>query len=261
MKIVTAASHRRNSGQVLIITSLIVVMLLLSTVIYVTETQRNSPTYDNRADPAFSAIRQGALHTVISALANISRGGAASVLVTDLNLFESAITSHSASAILNVDVTPLNTTPYQNGTWISWGSSGEGVSSAYVSFEVNSTHPAATHYSEFAVNVTSRIVVGGFYEQLTGASKEVNLTCTVSNKGEAALAQNLTVYYERDGSLSPEEWIQAASVATIDYGNGTYLMSFTAKTDQRSNPMLVSVHCTDLRGIFVRANATCTLVG
>ncbi|MFB3890222.1 MAG: hypothetical protein ACE14S_12090, partial [Candidatus Bathyarchaeia archaeon] len=70
-----AKSHRGESGQVLIITSLIVVMLLLSSVIYITETQKDMPEHAEKADVNPAAMWQAARHTVTSALANVSGGG------------------------------------------------------------------------------------------------------------------------------------------------------------------------------------------
>jgi len=149
-------------------------------------------------------------------------------------------------------------TPYQDGVWISWDSSGHGISSAYVNLILNSSGTAAAYYSEYAVNVTSEIEVDGYYTALTGSLKQVNLTCNIINEGKPALAQNFTVYYEQDGSLSPEEWIQVASPSITDYGNGTYVMSFTAETTNPDDPMLVSVQSHDLRYILTQANVTCT---
>jgi hypothetical protein len=125
---------------------------------------------------------------------------------------------------------------------------------------LNSSGTSATYYSEYAINVTSEIDVSGDYTLLTGSQKQVNVTCTLLNEGKPAQAQNFTVYYERDGSLSPEEWIQVTSPSIIDYGNGTYLISFTAETTNPDDPLLVSVHSQDLRQILIRANVTCTQV-
>ena len=159
-----------------------------------------------------------------------------------------------------MEFTPLNVAPYQEGAWIAWGSSGNGVSSAYVSFVVNSSGTSASYYAEYAVNMTSELNISGYYAQLTGTLKQVNLTCTVYNEGKPALAQNFTVYYEQDGSLPPEEWVEAASPSIVDYGNGTYRVEFTAETANVDDPMLVSVHCHDLRDVFIKANVTCTQV-
>jgi hypothetical protein len=81
----------------------------------------------------------------------------------------------------------------------------KGVSSAYINFILNSSRTSTTYYSESAVNVTSEIDVTGDITLLTGSLKQANVTCTVLNEEQVALAQNFTVYYEKDGSLSPEE--------------------------------------------------------
>jgi subtilase family serine protease len=125
---------------------------------------------------------------------------------------------------------------------------------------LNSSGTSATCYSEYAINVTSELNVNGQYTLLNGSLKQVNLTCNILNEGKPALAQNFTVYYEQDGSLSTEEWIQVASPSITDYGNGTYRMSFTANTTSPADPMLISVYSQDLRHVFVKANVTCTMV-
>ena len=102
--------------------------------------------------------------------------------------------------------------------------------------------------------------MNGYYEALTGSLKQVNVTCNVLNEGKPALTQNFTVYYEQDGSLSTEEWVQVASPSITDYGNGTYTMSFTAETTNPDDAMLVSVHSHDLRYILTQANVTCIQV-
>jgi hypothetical protein len=256
----TRNSSRGKSGQVLVIAALVVTLLLLSTAVYVSETQKNAPVYDSKAYPDFSAYKLGATHTVISALANISNGGSADVLAADLNQFKSVVNSNSFDSIIKMDFTPLNVTLYQEGVWISWGTSGRGTSSAYVNLILNSSGTSANYYSEYAVNVTSEMEVSGRYAVLTGSLKQVNLTCNVLNEGKPALAQNFTVYFEQDGSLSPEEWVQVTSPSITDCGNGTYAISFTAETTNPDDPMLVSVRSHDLRHIFTMANVTCTQV-
>ncbi|MCW4047045.1 MAG: hypothetical protein NWE99_05740 [Candidatus Bathyarchaeota archaeon] len=250
-------TRRRNSGQVLIIAALIITMLLLSTALYVAETEKEAPAYDSGTDADFSAVKLGIMHTVLSALANISNGGETGTLVADLNQFQSVVEGHSYTAIIKMQFAPLNAAPYQNGIWIDWSTEGRGVSSAYVNVYLNSTGTSATCRAAYAVNLTSELKVSGFYTVLTGSLKQVNLTCSLFNEGKPALAQNFTVFYEQDGSLLTEEWIQVMSPSVTDYGNGTYAMSFTAETANPDDPMLVSVYCQDLRGILIRANATC----
>jgi hypothetical protein len=253
-------SRRRNSGQVLIIAALIITMLLLSTALYVAETEKEVPTYDSAVDIAFSAYKLGVMHTVVSALANVSNGGETGILVADLNQFQSAVESHSYNAITEMQFIPLNATPFQDGIWIDWSAEGRGVSSAYVNVYLNSTGTSATCRSEYALNLTSELKVSGVYTLLTGSIKQVNLTCSLFNEGKAALAQNFTALYEQDGSPSTEEWIQATSPTVTDHGNGTYTMSITAETTNVDDPILVSLYCQDTRGILIRANATCAQV-
>ena len=244
----------------LVIASLVVTLLLLSTALYVSEIEKNATIHEQRVNPAFSAYKLGVTHTVISALANVSNGGSADVLAEDLSQFKALVEEHSFAAMVEMDCTPLNTSPYQDGIWISWDNNGRGISSAYVSLVLNASGTSATYYSEYSVNVTSEIEVNGYYEALTGSLKQVNVTCNVLNEGKPALTQNFTVYYEQDGSLSTEEWVQVASPSITDYGNGTYTMSFTAETTNPDDAMLVSVHSHDLRYILTQANVTCIQV-
>ncbi len=248
----------QRSGQMLIITSLIIIMLLLSTAIYISETEKNTSLFEADASNAFPTYRMGARHTVLSSLVSVSGGENSIVLAANLDRFKSAIADHAYRAIVKMDCVPLNATPYQDGVWISWGSDGKGVSSAYVSFAVNSTGSAASYYSEYAVNVTTAVAVQGNYTLLADTLKQADVTCTFLNEGKPALAQNLTVYFEDDGSLLAENWVQVVSPNVTDYGDGTYRVSFAAATVSRDNPLLVSVHTYDLRDVFVMANVTCT---
>ena len=125
---------RNNSGQVIIITALLVASLLLSTAICVFETEKAVPTVDTGENNVFPAYQQSTRNTLTSALANITNGGDSAVLTGDLNILNAAITNDSYQAMLQMNYTPLNAAPYQNGVWISWGADGQGVSSAFVSF-------------------------------------------------------------------------------------------------------------------------------
>ncbi len=120
---------------------------------------------------------------------------------------------------------------------------------------MNSTGFSASYYSEYTVNVTSSISVAGHYTPLNESLSQVSLSCVVLNEGKPAQAENFVIYYEQS---SPQRWVQAASPSTTDYGNGTYVMSFTSENATLSF-LPVSVQWTDSRGISVWANATCTL--
>ncbi|MGD0645972.1 MAG: hypothetical protein ABSA75_13785 [Candidatus Bathyarchaeia archaeon] len=250
-----------SSGQVIIITALLVASLLLSTAIYVIETEKEVPTANTGEENVFPAYQQSIRNTLISALANVTNGGNARVLTADLNELNAVITSDSYQAILQMDYTLLNVVPYQNGIWISWGTDGEGVSSAYVSFVFNSSGSSTASNLEYNVNVTSEANLRGNYLQLNGSLTQVNLTVNVLNEGTPALAQNFTFYFDYNGSLLTEDWVKVDSPSITDFGNGTYSVSFTTATDPSSDPLLVSMLCQDQRGISVGANVTCTNIG
>ena len=242
-----------SSGQVIIITALLVASLLLSTAIYVFETEKEVPTVDTGENNVFPAYQQSTINTLISALANVTNGGDPSVLTADLNELTRAITNDSYQAMLQMDYTPLNVDPYQNGIWISWGADGQGVSSAYVSFVFGSSSSSTSSNLEYDVNVTTEADLSGNY-QLNGNLTQVNLTVNVLNEGKPALAQNFTFYFEN----ATDGWVKVNSPSITDFGNGTYSVSFTTETDQSSDPLLVSMLCQDQRGISVGANVTCT---
>jgi hypothetical protein len=242
-----------SSGQVIIITALLVATLLLSTAIYVIETEKEVPTVETGEGNVFPAYQQSIRNTLISALANVTNGGNANVLTTDLNELNAAITSDSYQAMLQMNYTLLNVSDYQNGVWVSWGADGEGVSSAYVSFVFVSSALSTASNLEYAVNVTTEATLSGNY-QPNGNSTQVNLTVNVLNEGKPALAQNFTFYFEN----ATGGWVNVGSPSITDFGNGTYSVLFTTETDQPSAPLLVSMLCQDQRGIVVGANVTCT---
>lgn len=247
---------RNSSGQVIIITALLVATLLLSTAIYVFETEKEVPTANTGQNDVFSAYQQSIRNTLISALANVTNGGDPAVLTSDLNQLTAAITNESYQAILQMNYTPLNTAPYQNGIWISWGTDGQGVSSASASFAFNCSGSSASSNLEYDVSVTTEADLSA-YLQLNGNYTQANLTVNVLNEGKPALAQNFTFYFENAAS----GWVKADSPSITDFGNGTYLAFFMVATNQISNPLPVSVLCQDKRGISVEANATCTNIG
>jgi hypothetical protein len=245
-----------SSGQVIIITALLVATLLLSTAIYVFETEKEVPTVNTGEENVFPAYQQSIRNTLISALANATNGGDTGVLTHDLNELNAAITNDSYHAIVQMSYTPLNTAPYQNGIWISWGADGRGVSSVYVSFVFASSASSTSSNLEYAVNVTSEADLTGNY-QLNGNLTQVNLTVNVLNEGKPALAQNFTSCFEN----ATNDWVKVNSPNITDFGNGTYAVSFTTQSDQLNDPLMVSMVCQDQRGITVGANVTCTNIG
>ena len=244
---------RNNSGQVIIITALLVASLLLSTAIYVIETEKEVPTVDTGENNVFPAYQQSTRDTLISALANITNGGDTGVLTADLNKLNAAITADSYQAILQMNYTPLNAAPYQNGVWISWGADGQGSQVLMSVLPLTLQSSSTSSNLEYDVNVTTEVDLSG-YLQLNSNYTQVNLTVNILNEGKPALAQNFTFYFEN----ATDGWVKVDSPSINDFGNGTYAVSFTTETDQSSDPLLVSMLCQDQRGITVEANVTCT---
>jgi hypothetical protein len=247
---------RATSGQVLVITCLMVAILLLSTAIYVVETEKDVPIVGTADNESFALYKQSVRSSLISALANVTNGGDASVLTADLSELSSAFTSHSYQAILQMNYSPLNSAPYQNGFWISWGVDGKAISSAYVNFVFNSSGFSTVSSMQYAVNVTSQAYLGGNYAQLGDNQTQVNLTVNVFNEGNPALAQNFGFYIE-----DVTGWVKVDSPTITDFGDGAYAVSFIIPVNQTGNPLPVSMFCQDLRGITLGANVTCNAVG
>jgi hypothetical protein len=251
--------ERKNSGQTLIITALAISLLILSVAYGVSEAGRRSEMRSAATlnMPVF-ATKLGLKNTVTSALVNVSNGGENGILTENLNEYAAVVGNQSHFGKYTVLFTALNASPYQSGMWISWGSDGTGVSSAYANFTLVFTETDSELQLEHAINITTSLNVDGSYTKLGGNFKQVNVTFRVFNEGEAALAKNITLYYDFDGNLGTSDWTAANSPTVTDYGNGTYTLSFTAETQTSNDALIVSAQAYDLREIFVMANASCT---
>ena len=251
--------NRKNSGQTLVITALVIALLILSLAYGVFEAGRRSEMQSaTTLNMPVLATKLGLRNTVTSALVNVSNGGENGMLAANLDEYASVVGNQSYFGKCTVLFTALNVSPYQSGMWISWGSDGTGVSGAYANFSLLFTETDSEIQLEHTVNITTSLNVEGVYTSLGGTLKQANVTCRVFNEGEAALAKNVTLYYDFDGNIGTSDWTAADSPTVTDYGNGTYLMSFTAETQTSSDPLIVSAQAFDLREIFVLANVSCT---
>jgi len=249
--------RNNNSGQVIVVTALMVALVLLSSAIFVIGTEKDVPTATNSANSFFSAYQQAARNTLISALANLTNSGNTGVLAADFSQLESAIAANSYQSILQMNFVPLNEAPYQNGFYVSWGTNGQGISSACVTCEINSTGTDSTSNLETTIEATSQVDLSGTYIQLDNNSMQINLTISLSNDGLPALAETISLNSEN----ANRAWISVLPPSITDFGNGTYTTSFTEQTDQLFFPLQVSAVCQDQRGIVTMANTTCTSVG
>jgi len=242
------------SGQVLLIGVLVIALLLLSTELYVYDLGK---AVDEGNQNSFSdfilAVRAGSKYVVVGSLANISHGGTSVTFGNNLERWSSFVGSfyQFGKGILNF--TLMEVTPYSSGIWISWGTDGLGVSGAYANFTLQLLDRGMDINLKYAINITTTFFIQGTYKEMQGKSKQVNVTCNLLNEGNPALAENLTLYYKNlNDWLTPDPH---NNYTIIDYGNGTYFMSFVA--DISSSTVEISVHTSDQRHIQVQANATC----
>jgi hypothetical protein len=247
---------RDKSGQLLIVAALAIAVLISSTTVYVYNLSKEDSNTDA---PSISdlilALTQSTKNAVISSLANVSNGGAKSSLSTNLDELSKTFRSIRNSGTCNLASTVYNDSGYSFGTRLSWNDSGIGASSAFANFTLQVYGLASKATTKYSANVTTTLAVNGSYTISGGTEKNVSLTCKVYNEAQQALARNLTVFYYDGGS-----WTQvnaSNNLSIVDYGDGTYLVSFTVSA---TDPVQTSVHLTDLRNIFVRANATCSAI-
>lgn len=244
-----------SSAQLLIVAALAIAILISATTAYVYELgKETNSTYNLPISDFVFAIKQTTRNAVISSLANISNGGEKTLLTTNLNELSQSLRNLTQFGIWQLNFTVLDDSAYDSGVWLSWDTRGIGVSSAYADFTLRAYDVAANSTVNYAVNVTTTIIVSGYYTTILGIEKMVNLTCNVYNEGEPALAQNITLFYENLGIWVPID--ASNNLSLTDYGNGTYAISFRVIT--LSDTVQVSTHLKDLRGIFVQTNTTCT---
>jgi len=243
-----------SSGQLLIVAALAIAILISSTTFYVYELSKKT----NSADaPSISdlvlALKQSTINAMISSIANVSNGGGKTMLTTNLNGLSQVLRSLYNIGICHLAFTPLNDSNYDSGVWLSWNTSGMGVSSVHANFTLNVYGVTTKVSASYAINVTTAIAINGSYTTLEGGEKLVNLTFNMYNEGEPALAKNMTLLYENLGNWTLVD--ASNNLCIVDYGNGTCLISFEVNIP--SDFVQVSVHVHDLRDIFVQANTTC----
>lgn len=248
--------NKRNcSGQVLLVGVLIIALLLLSTQLYVYDLGKAvEEGKQNSFSDFILAVRLSSKHVVVGSLANISQGGTNQTLEINLKRLSSFVGGLYQSGKCILNFTLRETAPYLSGIWISWGTNGLGVSGAYANFTLKLLDRGTDVNLEYGINITTTLLIQGTYKEMGGNSRQVNVTCNLLNEGEPALAENLTLYYK-----NLDDWLTPGpqnNYTIIDYGNGTYFMSFVA--DIYSSTVEVSVHTSDQRGVSVQANVTCT---
>jgi hypothetical protein len=246
--------QNRNSGQILLIAAFIMASLLLSAQLYILEVGKISGDTDSEALNDFMLnVKLGSRHVVIGSLANISNGGTWSVLEQNLQEWTEFMDNQYLFGKNTAEFTLEETVPYSSGIWLSWGTNGYGVSSAYADFVHSLAGREANVDLSYSVNITTSLLITSENQGLNETARQVDVTMNILNEAYPALAEQITVYYRVSGAwLTPDF---ANGYRLQDYGNGTYVASFTAIA-----PLIdeVSVHVIDCRGVCVQANATST---
>jgi len=245
------ASSRR--GQVLIVAAFAISILLLSTNVYIYRNSRidASPAYGTLIDYA-QHIRLGSIHAVTASLVNVSNGGPSSNLGDNLDRWEAFTRGDYRFGICDLNATLGSQVPYSDGIWLDWGTSGVGVSSAYVDFTLGIGGRGAEVDWAFSVNKTTEIRTLGSYTVVSGNQKNVTVTLDVLNEDSPALAQSTTLEYLKSGQ--PMDASQEGDYAIMDYGNGTYRFTFSALVP--GNKITIHMRINDMRGVFVEAQET-----
>jgi hypothetical protein len=210
-----------------------------------------SPAYGTLIDYA-QHIRLGSIHAVTASLVNISNGGASSNLGDNLDRWEAFTRGDYRFGICDLNATLGSQVPYSDGIWLDWGTSGVGVSSAYVDFTLNIGGRGAEIDWAFPVNRTTEMRVSGSYTVIVGDQKAVTVTMSMLNEGSPALAQSSTLEY-LDTGLWNDASLEGDYTAT-DYGNGTYRFTFSANIPGAQ--VDVRMQAFDMRGVFVEAQET-----
>jgi hypothetical protein len=236
-------------GQVIVVTALLVAVILLATAMYVIDVQKNTPSVQKDDGVLIDSYETSVRSTLVSALANFSSGGDRVVLDSDLVQLRDVILAHSYEAQLSITYNLLNSNGYSDGLRVSWGSNGEGISSAYTTVTCSSTSSSGSSDVTYVVNVTDRIHLNGDYVQFNDTTKLVNLTVHLYSETGSALANSLVFSYR-----TASDWVTIESPSITSNGDGTYTVTFNAQTELIGESLDVSIVCLDTRCISVGAS-------
>lgn len=228
-------------------------LLMFSTVAYVTEVIKQAPKTETNQYDMFPQYQQNLKHTLISSLANITIDNTTQVLSQNVDKLNQIFSSHFYESTLQIESTLVNTTPYQNGLWISGYQENHSIIGAQVSYQLESTGNTKKSNVVGIVNVTSEAYFSGNSSQIDPTTKQGTVTLRILNEGMPALASNFSCYYQ-DGA----QWLAVQNFSSTDFGNGTYQIIFYVQLTQPSDPLIVSMNVLDQRGISMRVQTTCT---
>lgn len=256
MGLVSRMGRVTRSGQIFVVSGMLIALIILSTGLYVYELEVSTmePSPCSAVDLVLM-VQLGTRHVVIGSLANVSRGGANETLVENLEKWGDLVENYSYQLGRCIQTfSAAETPPYTSGIWLSWGTNGAGFSVASSNFTLRWSDRETDLELNYTLTVNTTLLIEGTYRNTGGDGKDVNVTAHLFNEEKPALLESISIYY-----LASGEWLATGSSnnqTVTDYGNGTYLISFSA--DIPDETVEVSAHVYDQRGVYVRANTTCT---
>ena len=237
----------------LILAALTISVAILSTQAYIYQRSRAraSSKYSVLSDYVLS-IEQGSRHVVVASLINISNGGATSNLRANFDRWEPFVSRDFRFGRCDLNATLASQPPYSDGVWLEWGADGKGVSSAFADFTFNLSGRGAEVDWNFNINVSTIVLVSGFWEPIHINEKRVTVIINLSNEGDPALASNIILTYWRSNKWDDPSALPSYSM--LDFGNGTYRYSFVDTIPD--TPIQVRAQLSDRREVFVQAEAS-----
>ena len=245
--------RENNRGQVVVITALLVALMLLSTVVYVTAIIKQEPVMQSYEYDLTRQYQQSLKNTLISALASVSNNGSSQVLDNDVTKLNQLFNSHYYQSMFEVSYSLANVSPYQNGLWVSQGQQNHAILSAQVGYNIGEVANSKSSQIADSINVTSEAFISGSCVSINATAKQTTLTVNVLDDGVLAPATNFVCSYQF-GS----DWLNVDNFSLVDTGVGTYKITVPALVNQSSDPLVVALTVSDVRGIIMRVTSTCT---
>ena len=90
-----------------------------------------------------------------------------------------------------MDFTLEETAPYSSGIWLSWGTNGYGISSAYADFVHSLDGREANVDLAYSVNVTTALLIASVNQGLNETARQVDVTINILNEAHPALAEQI----------------------------------------------------------------------
>jgi len=240
---------KSRRGQVLVVAALAIALTILSVQSYLYDLSKQTliPQNDYLSDYLLS-IKQGTNHIATASLINISNGGASINLENNLARWSEFVADDYRFGAPMLNTTLESTSPYNRGLWLEWGTTGVGTSSICFDFNLDISGRDVEVNWDYTVNKTTKVTSSGGYTDLGGTAKQFDLTINIVNEEISCIASSVILHYNK--TTTWEDPTSLGDYSVTDYGNGTYVYSFTDDVDKLQVPIRIQI--VDLRGVYVR---------